>query len=273
MIDNPNYQDFATHDDSAYPELWNGCVGAWAPCLGPSGTRLHDHSGKQNWGTLANMDAATDWVVDGGRYALDFDGSNDYVDCGTHPGFVDGSFFTVAGWLKINAVVTNGGILSGDRGISVGVDGWHFRTLSSGAIRWIVYSGNGATFRGADSAVLNLGQWYFFCGDFTSSGATLTVDRTAYAQSVVALGLPSVVGAFPLWFARYGTAYGNTRLDDVKIWRRQLTASEKGLLYDIGRGGVYAPRRRRKAYFGQQFNAAWARGSNQFIQPSLIGVA
>ena len=76
----PSWQHYGTYDESAYPELWGGVVGYWAPCLGPSGTRLHDVSRFNNWGTLTNMDAATDWVVDGGQYALDFDGSNDYVD-------------------------------------------------------------------------------------------------------------------------------------------------------------------------------------------------
>jgi hypothetical protein len=61
-------------------------------------------------------------------------------------------------------------------------------------------------------------------------------------------------------------------IDDVMIYNRALSFSEVKLLA-LSRGIAYAPRRRRKAYFGQQFNAAWARGSNQFIQPSLIGVA
>jgi len=42
-----------------------------------------DSSGQGNDGTLTNMDPATDWV-DGkvGDYALSFDGTDDYVDCG-----------------------------------------------------------------------------------------------------------------------------------------------------------------------------------------------
>ena len=271
MIDSPSYQDFATHDDSAYPELWDGCVGAWAPCLGPSGLRLHEHSGRANWGDLSGMDAATNWVVDGGQYALDFDGSNDFVDCGTLPGFSDGDSFSAAGWVKINAVVNNGGMISADRS-ATGLEGWHFRTLSGGAIRWIVYSNGSSNFRGADSPALAVGRWYFFCGVFAST-ATLTIDRTLYAQSLSVGSSPSVAGSSPLWLARYGTAYGNIRLDDVKIWRRGLSRSEQGLLFQIGRGGMYAPRRRRRIHsFGPSFNAAWARGSNVIIQPS-VGVA
>lgn len=78
-----SWADFGTHDESAYPELWRGCVGAWAMCLGPTGLRLHDLSQYRNWGTLTNMDMTADWVVSGGRYALDLDGSNDYANCGT----------------------------------------------------------------------------------------------------------------------------------------------------------------------------------------------
>jgi hypothetical protein len=40
---------------------------------------LRDESVYGNHGTLTNMDAATDWVVSGGKGALDFDGTDDYV--------------------------------------------------------------------------------------------------------------------------------------------------------------------------------------------------
>src|SRR3989344_5194629 len=58
----------------------NGLVGYWNFNDG-SGTTAEDKSGQGNNGTLTNMDPATDWV-DGkvGSGALDFDGSNDYVD-------------------------------------------------------------------------------------------------------------------------------------------------------------------------------------------------
>ena len=65
---------FAPRDGQPlYPELWRGCVGAWCPSLGPTGLTLRDWSGFGNHGTLTNMDPGTDWVLSGGRYALDFD--------------------------------------------------------------------------------------------------------------------------------------------------------------------------------------------------------
>jgi len=67
---------------SAHPELWRGCVFAAAPCLGPTGLTLRDWSGFQSHGTLTNMSAGSDWVLSGGKWSLDFDGSDDYVNCG-----------------------------------------------------------------------------------------------------------------------------------------------------------------------------------------------
>ena len=80
----PSYQNgFAPRDGPpAYPELWDGLVGLWQPTLGPTGLKLFDQSGYHRDGTLTNMDPATDWVTSPHGWALDLDGTNDYVDCG-----------------------------------------------------------------------------------------------------------------------------------------------------------------------------------------------
>ena len=79
---NPTYQSgfYAPGRGTAkYPELWDGCVGAWNPGLGNTGLSLRDWSGNQNNGTLTN---GPTWGVSDGRQALDFDGVNDRVLCG-----------------------------------------------------------------------------------------------------------------------------------------------------------------------------------------------
>lgn len=68
---------FAPRDGSPlYPELWRGCVGAWAPSLGPTGLTLRDWSGRRNHGNITN--GAT-WQLTEHGYAIDFDGTNDRV--------------------------------------------------------------------------------------------------------------------------------------------------------------------------------------------------
>ena len=77
--------------ESKAPHLWRGKTGHWATSLGATGNTLYDTSIFKNHGTLTNMDAGTDWVVDQ-NYALNFDGSDDYVDMENEP-FWDGTVF------------------------------------------------------------------------------------------------------------------------------------------------------------------------------------
>ena len=68
-----------------------------------SGTTVHDESGNGNDGTMTNMDAGTDWVD--GKYgkALDFDGSDDYVDVGEISTLKPSEFVTLSFWMFTNS--------------------------------------------------------------------------------------------------------------------------------------------------------------------------
>ena len=63
-------------------------------------TTAYDSSGNDNDGTLTNMDPATDWVD--GKYgkALDFDGSDDYVNCGSSNSLNTTEAITIEAWVK-----------------------------------------------------------------------------------------------------------------------------------------------------------------------------
>ena len=63
--------------------MLTGLVGAWCPSLGPSGYTLLDRSGRGRHGTLTNMNAGSDWVGSPGGWAIDFDGTNDYIPVST----------------------------------------------------------------------------------------------------------------------------------------------------------------------------------------------
>ena len=76
--------------ESANPGLWKGLVGAWVPALGVTGSVLHNATTYSSHGTLINMEAS-DWMVGQAGYALDLDGSGEYIDCGNdnHLRFTD----------------------------------------------------------------------------------------------------------------------------------------------------------------------------------------
>ena len=249
----PSWQDFGTHDESAYPELWDGVVGAWCPSLGPTGSRLHDHSRGMRWGTLVNMDAATDWVLTGGQYALDFDGVDDYVAAGSLPDFTGD--FTLSGW---------GYVYSGD----TGVDAVLVRTTN-------VFGG------AARSGVTLVMRDAFSSGTTERIGCEITDGLNRYhIESAAGYARDTwyhvlcrrQAGVFSLWIngvqetttqSFSGTITNNTdtyigavidyqggvstlrrRVDSVVAHTRALSANEIQRLYLLGRGGMFERRRR-----------------------------
>lgn len=278
---NPAYQHYATHDESDFPHLWRGVVGAWAPCLGPSGTRLHDHSGRANWGTLTNMDAATDWVVDGGQYALNFDGVNDFVEIADSPVLSAVMPITLCFWCNPTTLppasnanrmflVTKGAAANYEWDATINWFNGFF-----GKFTFYYATLNGASYYGqatATSAVA--GQWQFvaFIQSSFSSFPNAYYNGKLDNGGTFSAGSGSAGdGTAPV---RIGARGDNAeleyagRMSDIVLYNRVLSANEIAELYQIGRGGMYTPRRRRRAYsFGPSFLAAWARGSNVILQP------
>ena len=244
----PSWQDFATHDESAYPELWDGVVGAWCPSLGPTGTRLHDHSRWNNWGTITNMDPPTDWLVSDGQYALDFDGVNDHAALGTVDR-LNPSEYTAAMWIKAAATT------AGQKSILAQID------VTGNTGRAIRRNANQIEY-----AVANGGNYALY-----KAATTITTDWTHVAVTVSGVGTPRIwingVESTVSLTASSGTVtlpaaqpcmigidgqFGTTTtlynfaglIDDVTVYNRRLASNEIRRLYLLGRGGMYERRRR-----------------------------
>ena len=85
-----------------YPELWRGCVGAWAPCLGPTGLTMRDWSGKSNHGVLTNFTAANAYAVTFGKYAIQFvPASSTYVSVSSP--FTNKRVFAFSAWVFVTS--------------------------------------------------------------------------------------------------------------------------------------------------------------------------
>jgi hypothetical protein len=100
----PSYQSgfYAPGRGTAkYPELWDGCVGAWDPGLGNTGLSLRDWGPKCRNGTIINPTPSVNWdVSDGIRNLKVLKASSHYVDCGTASAFGLSSSFSVTGWIR-----------------------------------------------------------------------------------------------------------------------------------------------------------------------------
>ena len=252
---------FAPRDGSPlYPELWRGCVGAWAPCLGPTGLMLRDWSALRNHGTLSNMDAAGDWVTSSGRYALDFDGSNDYVQTTLVPS--DGnSNMTFSCWCKYTAASQFAGLVywrNGSFPFHVMAIGILANSSGDPGAKLFCQDNNSSTAsRFAISASdYNDGKWHHVAAVRNSASMTLFVDGASV--TVVTGTRPDIYHSAPVFIgsrANSSTSVGtfNGQIDDVQIYNRDLSAREIRLLASR-RGIAYEMAPRRRSLSAVQFN-------------------
>jgi hypothetical protein len=243
--------------EAMFPRLFPD-AGWWCPSLNPAmgGTRLWDLSRGQNWGTLTGM-ANDDWVVNGGKGALDFDGTNDYVAFAKNP--IDATLqtnYTITAWIRKSSG-NNGSILSQYTSVT---NHRLIRIFAYGATEFAYYASTsaGGFQRVAYSSVPTLGQLHFLSVVVSGplSGPTCRLGLNGSEQSFSLSALSSTpdtsvpvylsctnLSGTPAEFARFA-AY-----DDLRIYNRALTAGEVRQLYQIGRGNM--PLRRRRRYTEQ----------------------
>lgn len=246
---------FAPRDGSPlYPELWQGCVGAWAPYLGPTGLTLRDWSGFGNHRTLTNMDPGTDWVLSGGRYALDFDGTNDYVDVGSNVNPLTGLTVSVWAYLANTAGEKNVVVKFKDTN---GEQCWRIY-VNATAVNTDCWNSSGTRFVvGAGTVVAQ--AWYHIA--FTFDGMNLVqylnglaTGSAAASGTIKNASQPVTIGARINSTGAYGN-FLNGQIRDVSIHNRPLNAFQiKTLATRPGIAYELAARRRASVQVAASFN-------------------
>lgn len=250
---------FAPRDGKPlYPSLWRGCVGAWAPCLGPTGLTLRDWSPLKNHATLTNGPA---YSPAQGRYALALDGSNDYCEVADNNALdiAAGGNLTIAAWVYRTANVAAYETVVTKR-LSSGTTANYelsFNNTSAGNDKAFgFYSGSSFT---VSTTLVPLFTWTHIASVTNASGTTYYANGRVAGTSATTVSSPN---AHPLKIGGVAgspeTQFLSANVDDVRIYDRALSspeirllASRRGISYDL------APRRR--SVLGQSFSAAWAR--------------
>jgi hypothetical protein len=261
--------------EAMFPRLFPD-AGWWCPSLNPAmgGSRLWDLSGRQNWGTLTNMDPATDWVISGGKGALDFDNTDDHVNIPDSDVLSGLDFLTVSFWANprtLPAAAFGNRMWAVTKGNTNQFE-WEssINAFSNAAIpygKWAFSSYNLAANadRGRGTAAdAVVGQWQFVV--FTQAGRASIPN--AYFNGALSNGATSSGGTpaagngtAAVQIARRATGGDRIfdgQLDDIRIYNRALTAGEVRQLYQIGRGNMPLRRRRRYTEEAAGFKAYWA---------------
>ncbi len=185
------------------------------------------------------------WVTGQLGGALNFDGSNDYVDVGTFD--VSGSGLTTMGWFNADSLpaTTDPRIVSKASSTAEADAWWQLSILTSASnanIRLRTKAG-GTTSTLIDSSTnLNPGQWYFAVGTYNAATGQmkLYLDGTEVASQLhPAGGAIDTNPTVPVAIGANGTAeqFFDGVLDDVRVYNRALNATEIADLFTAG-GGV-----------------------------------
>ena len=224
-----------------YPSLWDGCVAAWAPSLGATGGRLFDHSAYGNHGTLTDMDAASDWVVSGGKGALDFDGSDDRIIIPNRES-LNPKAITLSIW-AYDSTSSEGsyrGLIMKRDGGESNIAAYAFDRQKSGETNGNAecrfYFNTAGTWNIWRSDNLNHAKniWEHLCVVYSAGSAPVFYRNGIVASAVATLGsgspdLPS--NNTTLLLGTYTTYSGDDRpwsglLDDARVYNRALSAKE-----------------------------------------------
>ncbi|OGN10715.1 MAG: hypothetical protein A3B91_03460 [Candidatus Yanofskybacteria bacterium RIFCSPHIGHO2_02_FULL_41_29] len=213
----------------------NGLVGYWDFNSGKGKDIAWDLSGNGNNGRLTSMDPATDWVDSktGLGTALDFDGSNDYVDMGTPSTLNLTSNFSLSAWVRISTVANANQIIS--KGYDALNTQWEMKTTTAGGNVSLQTFVNPSSFGVQSISTLSANTWTHIVGtrDATtwriywngvldnsnvSTGPTATAEKVAVG-AVMSSGAP--------------TQFWNGLIDEVRIYNRVLSATEIKRLYNL----------------------------------------
>ena len=243
--------------EAAYPHLRQGLVGAWVPALGVTGGTLRDASGRGNHGTLTNMDPATDWKVSGGGWCLDFDGTNDFVNCGQRGGDLTEAIpFSVSGWAYARAFSDYSAIVSRDQ------SGPYAFALRVGNGRPSILTDGNAVYA---ASLVSTSVWLHYCAVLLPSRRLLYVNGNAVVDSASAYTVTANSDSLFIGtdFVALSDRCWNGQIGEVAIYNRALAVAEVQQLYRHGNGAIgraLTKRTRRRVYSipGPAFKAAWA---------------
>jgi len=200
---------------------------------GGTGTTITDQGSGGNDGTLTNGPTfSTDVPTappawNGNTYSVSFDGSDDYVDCGTVSALNSASTFSVSAWYKKSSAGAGGLIVGGkpypsrefyiehysDNNIYVGYDSSFASVSSTSDTNWhhVVYVRDSGTHK-----------LYLDGSDMSLGGTPSSTTGASAGQN------------FSIGNLRYYSGYFGGVIDEVAVFSSALSASNVTAIYNSG---------------------------------------
>lgn len=202
-------------------------------------------SGIARWKIFTN-DGAAPPVFANNRLALDFDGNEDYLDCGgaSDFSFTDGSGndlpFSISAWVKFDNR-TRARVISKD--VSTSSREFLFGTDATSKANIILGTGS-VNLNIVNNTVLNTTDWFHlvatYDGSETSSGLLMYVNADASSlrddSTGTYTGMSSSGGNLEIARFANGHSFFNGLVDEVAVFDYELTSSQVSDIYNETNG-------------------------------------
>ena len=223
----------------ARADITHGLVGWWKFDEGTS-TNAHDSSGNGYNGILSTSGSTKpQWVSGKLGQALNFDGSSSYVGAGAGPSLNISGAITVSAWIKPTVVgVANSDIVA-NMNAAASTEQYELTLDSGGAVEFDLNNGGAQQFD-YGTQILSANNWYHIVATRDAGNTASKIYINGVADTVGRAGSGSIPtsGFGRTAIGRSGDdisgAYFPGIIDDVRIYNRQLSASEVANLYQSG---------------------------------------
>jgi hypothetical protein len=199
----------------------SGLVGYWNLDQG-SGTIAYDSSGSSNHGTIYGAS----WTSGRINGALNFDGVDDYVDCGNSETLDPTQGATIEAWVKFNQIPFVAQHIMEIASRSGGGTDLDLQTETDNRFKFFI--GPGAPNVAVSNTVVETGEWYHIAGTYQAND-NIKIYINGVLEETTSIGITRdsnsnnfCIGQSGAWSGRFF----NGLIDEVKIYSRALSAEE-----------------------------------------------
>jgi len=200
-----------------------------------SGTIAYDSSGNGNDGTLYGNPK---WVVGYFGGALEFDGSDDWIDCGNDPS-LDLTKWTITFWLKVNQNKNYNGFVI--KGLDA-AENYEVLGFADGSFHFpITHTDGSRTYVNTDAGVIVAGEWAHFAYSYDSAEGRRFYKNGNLIFQDTDSGTPKAsTESLTIGNEQPMSRFVNGVMDDIRIYNHVLSEPEILSAMEGGKGYPYA---------------------------------
>lgn len=218
------YYGYASANEPNNSATWNSSyAGVWHLQQVPTGAanEIIDSTGNVNHGQAEATMNAADQVYGSIGGSLNFDGTDDYINCGNNSVFNITSQLTISAWVKFDDLSVTNAFIVAKKDSTISTDGYGLNGRpQDSAMR--IYTGNGF---GDGAVTFDTTNWHFYTATINNTTATIYLDGVNVTTDAVTSTIAN--NALNLEIGRRNAADRHCpgTIDEVRVQSTVLSAN------------------------------------------------